>query len=292
MKLLEKWTRRVLARQAAVTDEKLGFFLTNVTFSDGTEIQLAANSIVILTGPNNVGKSSALAEIATYLQDIKQIGPVLRSVKTRITGSEEAFGKFIKDRASYDPDFGGLRIGMRMYETAQIHEDYGKSFVGSRASPLLFSHLRADARLRLTQPKSRDQNSRVGPDSTAFRSMEIDEEAEQHLSDACEKAFGKKLALNRLGGEHLSLHIYEGPKPQFKSVFSREHAAWLASLKSLDDQGDGVRSFVGTIMALLVDPKSLVLLDEPEAFLHPPHAYRLAGELAASESQFNRCNPQ
>jgi hypothetical protein len=41
-----------------------------------------------------------------------------------------------------------------------------------------------------------------------------------------------------------------------------------------------MRSFAGTVMSLLTYPTSSVLLDEPEAFLHPPQARRLAQVLA------------
>jgi hypothetical protein len=43
-----------------------------------------------------------------------------------------------------------------------------------------------------------------------------------------------------------------------------------------------MRSFAGTIMSLLVHPTSAILLDEPEAFLHPPQARRLA-EIISTE---------
>lgn len=48
----------------------------------------------------------------------------------------------------------------------------------------------------------------------------------------------------------------------------------------LDNQGDGLRSFLGITSALIALKKPIILLDEPEAFLHPPQAMRL-GEIIA-----------
>lgn len=48
----------------------------------------------------------------------------------------------------------------------------------------------------------------------------------------------------------------------------------------LDDQGDGLRSFMGIICSLFSLQKPIILLDEPEAFLHPPQAMKL-GEIIA-----------
>lgn len=68
------------------------------------------------------------------------------------------------------------------------------------------------------------------------------------------------------------------------SEVSRKQADWLASLPSLQRQGDGMRSFAGALIGLLVHPKSMILLDEPEAFLHPPHVRKLASVIAEETS--------
>ncbi len=46
----------------------------------------------------------------------------------------------------------------------------------------------------------------------------------------------------------------------------------IEELAPLDTQGDGMRSFAGVLLATSVGDPSVVLIDEPEAFLHPPHA--------------------
>jgi hypothetical protein len=50
----------------------------------------------------------------------------------------------------------------------------------------------------------------------------------------------------------------------------------LETLPLIETQSDGVKSFAGILLTLLTVPYSLILLDEPEAFLHPPQA-RLLG---------------
>jgi hypothetical protein len=53
---------------------------------------------------------------------------------------------------------------------------------------------------------------------------------------------------------------------------------------SLDEQGDGLRSFATVLLAIRTLQRPIVLLDEPEAFLPPPQAYRL-GRLLSEASQ-------
>lgn len=106
--------------------------------------------------------------------------------------------------------------------------------------------------------------------------LELDEGAEKRISDIFERTFDASLALNTLAGEDLVLHIVRKEDERNVSNTTREEARWFASLPKLQRQGDGLRSFAGTIMSLLVHPTSAILLDEPEAFLHPPQARRLA----------------
>ena len=49
----------------------------------------------------------------------------------------------------------------------------------------------------------------------------------------------------------------------------------MEAFPSLDDQGDGFRSFAGVVLSLLLARDRLLLIDEPEAFLHPAQARRL-----------------
>lgn len=55
-------------------------------------------------------------------------------------------------------------------------------------------------------------------------------------------------------------------------------------LPLLTDQGAGIQAFMGTILTLAAGNFDIVLLDEPEAFLHPPQA-RLLGRIVARMSQ-------
>ena len=49
----------------------------------------------------------------------------------------------------------------------------------------------------------------------------------------------------------------------------------LSKYPLADDQGDGLRSALGIISAISAVKRPIILLDEPEAFLHPPQALQL-----------------
>ena len=66
----------------------------------------------------------------------------------------------------------------------------------------------------------------------------------------------------------------------FSPVPENSQAAYkeLIQYPLLDGQGDGLRSVLGVVSALVSLKKPIILLDEPEAFLHPPQALQL-GEI-------------
>ena len=71
------------------------------------------------------------------------------------------------------------------------------------------------------------------------------------------------------------------------SNFSEDIAFSLFSESMLDDQGDGIKSFVSTFLSLNHKENDILLLDEPEAFLHPPLARQL-GEMIGESNEAER----
>ncbi|VVB64894.1 AAA domain, putative AbiEii toxin, Type IV TA system [uncultured archaeon] len=61
----------------------------------------------------------------------------------------------------------------------------------------------------------------------------------------------------------------------------------LEKFEKLDDQGDGIKSFVATALTMISIERPIIMIDEPEAFLHPPQAMKL-GEFIAENSNNDR----
>lgn len=58
----------------------------------------------------------------------------------------------------------------------------------------------------------------------------------------------------------------------------------LKDYNILDDEGDGIKSFITNYLALNMNDKNILLLDEPETFLHPPLARQLGEIIGLSAS--------
>ena len=66
---------------------------------------------------------------------------------------------------------------------------------------------------------------------------------------------------------------------------SVEDSNKLFNESKLDDQGDGLKSYVSTFLSLKSTDADILLLDEPEAFLHPPLARQLGELIGESETK-------
>ena len=56
------------------------------------------------------------------------------------------------------------------------------------------------------------------------------------------------------------------------------YATILDTYKQVQNQGDGIKSFTGILLYLMLDYYRTYLIDEPESFLHPPQA-RIMGQI-------------
>ena len=66
-----------------------------------------------------------------------------------------------------------------------------------------------------------------------------------------------------------------------------DYADAIAQLPRLSEQGDGVKSALGLVIPLIATEYHVNLIDEPEAFLHPPQARIIGGEIATLAKESN-----
>jgi len=86
-----------------------------------------------------------------------------------------------------------------------------------------------------------------------------------------------------MAGATIPLHV--GDEVELRAgetALDKPYVERLRSFPRLESQGDGMRSFVGLLLHAMLTFHRIILVDEPEAFLHPPQA-RLLGTLLGRE---------
>ena len=86
----------------------------------------------------------------------------------------------------------------------------------------------------------------------------------------------------------IPLHIGIGPdSDSYKISQEDEYYGKIMELPKLQDQGDGMRSFASILLDTFTSSHTVTLIDEPEAFLHPPQE-RLLGKMLAKNNKRKR----
>ncbi|MDQ7250652.1 ATP-dependent nuclease [Dongia sedimenti] len=256
----------------------------SIAFSDGSKIDLDPEDVVVFVGPNNAGKSAALRELEMIITPDLETR-VIKQAPLRKDGSVDELRTFlrkhssIKEEMGENPQYRGYRFSVHDKSLEKI---WKRDLRELRA---LFCHrISTEQRIGGSDPVQAISVLDQSP-GQPIHLLYTDDEIERRLSTYFERAFGVELIVFRGGGANWPLLIGERPaRTDDHHIYSSAYNATLrAQTLPLQAQGDGMRSFATVILSLLsARTESILLLDEPEAFLHPPQA-RLLGEFLAKE---------
>ncbi len=258
--------------------------ITSLTMSDGTTVSVPPGGIVVFVGPNNSGKSLSLRNIREHLQEGVTPLQAVQKIEVEKIGTEDDL------KAWLDTTFPTHYQGGRKYYSvsgnnldAQVAPNFWRSGHPYRDLASAFVFFAAgEGRLQAVNP-AQNIDFRSTVPSHPLQTMYKDTDLERKLNEICLRTFDKPLFLDRFAGSTLYLSVGKPPAPPENIVSPpKEYLDVLSSFPTLNDQGDGMKSFMGLMLHLTTRPYHFVLVDEPEAFLHPPQA-RLMGRLLVEE---------
>ena len=256
---------------------------SSLVFSDGSLVEVDPSDVLVFVGPNNAGKSLALRELQTSI-GTNQKGIVITQTQTMHSGTAEDFVEYIRRHGKIERRRGSFRVRIPGASiNADRVEDLWPGSVGSMVQ-LFCASMQTETRIRDSDPAPAFAPLDEVP-SHPIQLLYADEALERRISRYFYRAFGLFMFVFRLGGNNIPLLLGSGDAlPEKAGRLSIEFNQILRdSTVPLSEQGDGMRSFASVILHLLAPPTpSILLLDEPEAFLHPPQA-KLLGEVIASE---------
>ena len=249
--------------------------------SAGDEVELDFDSVLLVIGPNGSGKSTALRDIHHFAQGGSPPRQVITAATIRREGDADDFARWLQDR--YPIRKGSSRHHFTRGGTLGVDRvgstwDSGDLMVD--AHPFLVHLL--DTANRLTVANFTNAiNVWENAPQQYIHVLQAQEALMSQVSNEVSGAFGEDLVIDPTGLQTVGFRLGKEPKrTRDKDRLSAEYAEQIRLLPKLDDQGDGVRSFVGALLAALCGAHPVLLLDEPEAFLHPPQARRLGAALA------------
>jgi AAA15 family ATPase/GTPase len=266
--------------------------IESITLKNDQTIELG--KISILVGANNVGKSQTLRDIQQRMQSgLPSKFVLLKEIKFRKPATfEDLFSNLSVSDSQHSigqKRIVGINNNMTGQDSFEINFEHSKrqfedqpnlDWVLGNISKFKVSHLDSSSRLNLIKTTS-SFNPDIEDPANILQNLFVKKENEELLKKAFSEAFGMEVMLDYSGLKDFCLRVAK----KFPVIPEDPRKAYpiTKEFNKIDNQGDGFRSFVGIVLSLLFSKDRIVLLDEPEAFLHPAQS-RYLGKWIADNS--------
>lgn len=270
--------------------------LNKFTTKDGEEITLG--KFTLLVGPNNVGKSQTLKDIhnklikgheadTTLISSIEVDKPATFEDLYKdldVRKDDMNVGHHIIDGVTSTDDRNSMLRLMLDNQKQEFIRIGDLDFTYLGLSKFRVFYMDSESRLKIaskTQNYIPSENSPTNLLQALYGSLG---EYDEKLKDAFKSTFGMDIKLDYSSGLELRLAVSK----EFENIPEDPRAAFpiMKKYPSIELQGDGFRSFVAVILSLLLSKDKVVLLDEPEAFLHPEQSRRLGKWISDHATDF------
>lgn len=259
---------------------------------------LQCSGLILVVGPNSSGKSQLLQDIYQRLSGEPRGLVVATDVRVNKPQEFEPFARWLESQGYFETfvdDNGvsqwrprtiylgsGQAINQIQPNQAQVwHNSYMPTSDPSvrRRSEFLnyFGRLLVTALFLERRLTSLNQVGVIDfqnqPPQTDLHALYLDDAARELLFEELLQSFGKAVWPDTSRGSLLCLRVSdEGilPTPEERLSFKK-----MAAYRSVESEGDGLKSYVAICVALLLGRRPVCLIDEPEMCLHPPQAYNL-----------------
>lgn len=295
--------------------------LTLMFGASGTdsELKIDPTGITVFVGPNNSGKSLVLREIQGYAAsgrsgglrivkhlsiDYQDIETVDRLLATRIAKFEGAAARPVShvrltritpslgNQLELEVDLQHLRERLceywKLQQEGTLPEDF-EPWAGAFSQYLNLFTIALDGptRFALTQP--RPAGDLIQKPKNHLAALFIDDDARNRVRSIIHDAFERFFVIDPTDSGKLRIRLSDrapdsSDEEQSYNVRAR---AFHAAATDIADTSDGVKAFAGLVSALICSDFRVIIVDEPEAFLHPPLARKLGSTMAKLAGERN-----
>ncbi|WP_104103954.1 ATP-dependent endonuclease [Arthrobacter sp. 08Y14] len=262
--------------------------LISATLQGGSVIEFEAKGVTAIAGANNCGKSTLLSQLGQKLLSSSNFPqpPLVASVMEEQTGNETDFLDWLCRNAAFSyseenpagSTFQRLEqsISLDNFRTWGQYETTGHLGAHPMTKPFLVRQMSAGE--RNVQGAGRKATV-LEPASHPFHHLSESLELMDELNRLTQKILGKTLSLDDLNYQiELRVGVPEVNYPQ-RFEDPTEYQTAINRLPTLSSQGDGMRSLLSILIPLVTATYPVFIIDEPEAFLHPPQSFALGQEL-------------
>lgn len=264
---------------------------------------ISAMPITVFVGPNNSGKSKILTEIQQFCTSgSRNINNLIVDCIELAAIPEDIMDKKIEasilpPRVGEVQSPGTIFIG-KGSTRFQVPENAFRQALRSpnaetgRACQwyLAYNTLMLNGANRIGLISPQVAGNLQSPATTSFQLLFRDDEKRKEVRRIIYDAFGQYLVIDptNLGQLNLRLSL-EPPRDDIEERGIHAEAVEFHSRAMLiEHASDGVKAFTGMVTEMIAGDPSILLIDEPEAFLHPPLSFKLGKEVSGIMSQSDK----
>lgn len=286
------------AQRSSATSSPQYAILSSVTVPPG--IQIAPKGLVLIVGPNSAGKTQLLKDIQAVLTGKSRELVVCSEYQLEKpadleplldTWIGEGYLRKHRDKNGNEhiqqtsPQLGGGSFRGHNMLTNQVAAHFKQMPTGPTGqrrverSPFLdlVGHCLTTALFlenRLVMANECNQfDYATTPPNNDMQALFLSRSAKQKLTEETERVFGKGVWLDNTRGGILCLRVNQSAS--VPGAEDRHEPEEMNKYRQLESEGDGLRSYVGICIAMLLGRRPVCIIDEPELCLHPPQAHAM-----------------
>lgn len=267
----------------------------------GADSKISGAPMTVFIGPNNSGKSLALNEIYNLIRG--NLSPGGGKVVNGLVfeaipeGEIDRLVDELRKNTNFDPlnpTLISIKTGSNSLYQANVSQ-VKDSLANPRLNDGLYQAVASSSALlldgfnRLSLVRSQSAGDlKKAPSSNLMRLMR-DQVKRKYVSSLVYDALNKYLVIDPTDLGHLHVRLSDTePAQEIELGLGDESIEFYSNSLAIDQASDGVRAFVGILIELLAGNPQIVLMDEPEAFLHPALAYKLGADICRIASNSSK----
>lgn len=259
---------------------------------DTAAVPIEMTPITVFVGPNNSGKSLVLSEIhqiCTNGEDVpRNILDALNFLELDEGDAELAIQAILSQRPGEAIPIDEVVVG-KHNQRSQISKDL---VVEALKNPnamlpnfgrfyLRFRTLMLNGATRMQHVAQQPAGDLHAAPQNTFQTLFADDAKRMALRQAVHDAFEQHLVIDPTNLGHLRMRLSSvAPSDNRQERGIDDDAVrFHAAATLIDDASDGVRAFTGIMTEVIAGDPKVIIVDEPEAFLHPALAFKLGKQI-------------
>lgn len=257
--------------------------------------QIETTPVTVFVGPNNSGKSKLLSEINHFCnygkEDYSKV--ILKNLEFCDLSPPEA-GEMLKS-IEIKPNYGetiqpdNIFVGNarhrnqvprhKLFESLKYPNSQTQRFCSWF---LIYKTLILDGENRITLINQQEGGDLQQAPTNTFQLLFSDDDKRKELRRIIYDAFSLYLVIDptNRGKLRLRLSLNQPTDDIQERGLHHDAVQFHSQAMPIEDASDGVKAFTGMMTEIVAGDPKIILIDDPEAFLHPSLSFKLGKEIS------------